>query len=126
LRGCSSTSIERPSGLEQLDFLYTPSRDVAADARYFTEVLGARLAFAVEGMGARVAQVELTTIPIYRVADLGQTLVALEARGWSRESTFEIPQGPCCSFQTPGGQRIALYELTRPEAASHFLGRRDF
>jgi len=27
---------------DQLDFLYTPSRDVAADARWFTEVLGGR------------------------------------------------------------------------------------
>jgi len=44
----------------QLDYLYTPSSDVAADARFFTEVLGGRLAFAVEGMGARVAMIELT------------------------------------------------------------------
>jgi hypothetical protein len=34
--------------------------------------------------------------------------------------------GPCCSFATPGGQRIAVYELTRPQVAEHFLGRRDF
>ena len=26
---------------ESLDYLYTPSRDVAADVRYFTDVLGA-------------------------------------------------------------------------------------
>src|SRR5438309_9528512 len=38
----------------QLDYLYTPSTDVAADARFFTDVLGGKLAFAVEGMGARV------------------------------------------------------------------------
>jgi hypothetical protein len=47
----------------QLDYLYTPSTDVAADARYFVDVLGGRLAFAVEGMGARVAMVELTDGP---------------------------------------------------------------
>jgi hypothetical protein len=34
--------------------------------------------------------------------------------------------GPCCSFTTPGGHRIAVYELTRPEVAAHFAGRRDF
>ena len=45
---------------EQLDFIYMPSRDVAADVVYFTEVLGAKLTFAVEGMGTRVAMVELT------------------------------------------------------------------
>ena len=36
----------------RLDYLYTPSKDVAADAKYFTDVLGGRLVFAVEGMGA--------------------------------------------------------------------------
>jgi hypothetical protein len=50
----------------------------------------------------------------------------MQARGWVREHTFEIPHGPCCSFRTPGGHRFALYQLTRPEAANHFEGRRDF
>ena len=48
---------------EQLDFLYVPSSDVAADARYFTEVLGGRLVFAVEAMRTRVAAVDLTDGP---------------------------------------------------------------
>ena len=48
---------------EQLDFIYMPSRDVAAHVRYFTEVLGAKLTFAVEGMGTRVAMLELTDHP---------------------------------------------------------------
>ena len=39
---------------------------------------------------------------------------------------IEIPQGPCCSFQAPGGQRLAIYELARPEVEQHFVGRRDF
>jgi hypothetical protein len=127
---------------ENLDFLYIPSVDVAADARYFTEVLGGRLVFAVDAMGTRVAAVGLTSEPplllfadhvvgerpifVYRVAELRAGLDALEARGWEREDTFEIPHGPCCSFQTPRGHRIALYQLTRPEAAAHFDGRRDF
>jgi hypothetical protein len=50
----------------------------------------------------------------------------MEARGWQREGTFEIPHGPVCSFTTPGGHRLAVYELTRPEAEEHFAGRRDF
>jgi hypothetical protein len=127
---------------EQLDFLYTPSRDVAADMTYFTEILGARVAFAIEGMGTRVAALELTEGPplvlltdhvegdrailVYRVPDLDAALGELESRGWQREHTFEIPQGPVCSFRTPGGHGFALYELTRPEAAAHFAGRRDF
>ena len=68
---------------EQLDFLYTPTRDVASDLAYFTGVLGGR-------------------------------------------AMFEIPHGPCCSFRTPSGHRIALYQLTRPEVAEHFAGRFDF
>ena len=127
---------------DQLDFLYTPSRDVAEDMTYFTEILGARVLFAIDGMGTRVAALELTEGPplvlltdhvegdraimVFRVPDLEAALATLESRGWQREHTFEIPQGPVCSFRTPGGHRIALYELTRPEAAAHFAGRRDF
>ena len=48
---------------EQLDFIYMPSGDVSGDVRYFTDVLGARVVFAVEGMGTRVAMVELTDQP---------------------------------------------------------------
>lgn len=129
-------------GFESLDFVYHPSRDVKRDLAYFTNVLGGRLHFAVEGMGARVAAIELappppmllladhvegdTPILVYRVANLPSELAALKGRGWSEESTFEIPHGPICSFRAPGGQRIALYELTRPGAAATFEGRRDF
>ena len=35
-------------GIESLDFLYTPSRDVAGDVADHTDVLGGRLAFAIE------------------------------------------------------------------------------
>jgi hypothetical protein len=65
-------------------------------------------------------------ILVYRVADLEAALTALERRGWGREPTFEIPHGPICSFQGPGGHRVAVYQLTRPEVAAHFEGRRDF
>jgi hypothetical protein len=127
---------------EQLDFLYTPSGDVAADVRWFTEVLGGRLVFAIEAMGARVAMVELTDGPphllltdhlegdrpvfVYRVASIETTLAGLEERGWERVASFEIPQGPCCSFRGPGGHRIAVYEEVRPGVADHFAGRFDF
>ncbi len=128
--------------LEQLDFVYMPSSDVPSDVEYFTTVLGGRLVFAVEGMGTRVAMLELTEAPprvllaghlegdqpvlVYRVADLPAALQELEGRGWQPESTFEIPHGPICSFRTPGGHRIAVYELARPQIEEHFAGRRDF
>ena len=127
---------------QQLDFIYTPSSDVARDMTYFTDGLGGTLLFSVEGMGARAAVIKLTEQPphvlltdhlegerailVYRVADLETSLGELEARGWKREETFEIPHGPCCSFTAPGGHRVALYELTRPEVGAHFEGRFDF
>lgn len=132
---------DRPP-FEQLDFLYMPSSDVSADLAYFTEVLGGRVVFAIEGMGTRVAAVKLAPGPplvlltdhlegdrailVYRVPDLQASLAALVGAGWEREHTFEIPHGPIVSFRSPGGHRIALYQLTRPEAAVHFDGRRDF
>ena len=125
-----------------LDFLYVPSRDVADDLRWFGEVLGGRVVFAIDSMGARVAAVELSEDPPlvlltdhlegdrpilgYRVPDLDVALGILEGRGWRRERRFEIPHGPICSFEGPGGHRVALYQLTRPEVAGHFEGRRDF
>jgi hypothetical protein len=127
---------------DQLDFVYMPSRDVEADVAYFTEVLGGRLLFAVEGMGTRVAMLELTDAPprimlaghlegdrpvlVYRVPNLDEALSTLEARGWERGHRLEIPQGPCYSFTAPGGQRLAIYERSRPDVESHFVGRRDF
>ena len=126
----------------QLDFLYCPSGDVAAEASYFTDVLGGELVFAIESGGTRVAAIRLTGGPplflladhvegdrpilVYRVDDLAASLVELQARGWQPVETFEIPHGPCCSFRTSGGHRVALYQLTRPEVAAHFEGRRDF
>lgn len=130
------------STFEQLDFVYMPSRDVEADVRYFTEVLGGTLSFAVEGMGTRVAMVELGDQPprillaghlegdrpimVYRVSHIGQAMDELESRGWERGQMLEIPHGPVCTFTTPGGHRLAIYQLTRPEVGEHFAGRRDF
>jgi catechol 2,3-dioxygenase-like lactoylglutathione lyase family enzyme len=127
---------------EQLDFLYVPSRDVARDLAFFSEVLGGRVVFAIDSMGTRVAAVRLTEDPplvlltdhlegdrlilVYRVPDLEAALTELEGKGWRREHTFEIPHGPICSFEGPGGHRVAVYQLTRPEVAAHFEGRRDF
>jgi hypothetical protein len=126
----------------QLDYLYTPSRDVAADAKFYSDVIGGRVAFAVEGMGARVAMIELTDGPphvlltdhldgerpiyIYRVDDLRKAATALKRRGLEDERRLEIPMGPCSSFTMPNGHRIALYEASRPEVLKHFLGRKDF
>ena len=110
--------------------------------KYFTDVLGARLVFAIQSMDTKVAMLELTEGPplvlladhlegerpilIYRVADLREMLSVMEARGWAREETFEIPQGPCCTFVAEGGHRIGVYQLTRPDVGKSFEGRREF
>jgi hypothetical protein len=127
---------------EQLEYLYTPSRDVALDAAYFVDVLGATLAFAVEGMGARVAMVQLTGGPphvlltdhlegeqpilVYRVDDLRKAVARLKKQGLKSERRLELPMGPCSSFATPQGHRVALYEASRPGVLDHFMGRKDF
>jgi hypothetical protein len=127
---------------DRLDFVYMPSRDVAADAGHFINVLGAELVFAIEAFEARVAMVRLSSGPpdllladhlsgdrpilVYRVGDLDEALQSLEARGWTPAPRFGIPHGPCCAFETSGGHRLAIYELTRPEVAERLAGRRDF
>jgi len=127
---------------EQLDYVYSPSRDVAADLKYFETVLGARVVFAIEGMGARVAMLELAAGPpallladhlegegavlVFRVPRLREAMRSLEERGWEGGTTLELPMGPACSFTTPGGHRLALYEPSRPGVVGHFEGRRDF
>lgn len=127
---------------EQLDYLYIPSKDVGADKKHFTEVLGGRAVFAIADGDDRVAMIELTPGPprllfadhlegerailIYRVPNLKAALKELAGRGWEQEGTFEIPQGPCCSFVSPAGHRVALYQLTRSQVEEHFAGRFDF
>ena len=127
---------------EALDFLYVPSKDVAADAEHFATVLGAEHVFSIEAYGTRVAMLRLAAagpavlfadhlegerpILVYRVADLEACMDLLRARGWKEAPVFGIPHGPCCAFDTPGGHRLAIYELTRPEMDTRFSGRRDF
>ncbi len=127
---------------KSLDYVYLPSRDVAADLRYFVDVLGGREIFAIEAMDTRVAVVALTDEPpqlvlaghlegdrpilVYRVDDLVAASRELEGRGWLPGRPVEIPHGPVRSFSAKGGQRLAIYQLTRPAVIESFAGRRDF
>jgi hypothetical protein len=127
--------------LEGLDFLYTPSRDVAADMAELTGALGGEVVFAIEDGGIRVAMIDFGVTPrvlltdhldgehpilVYRVVDLRAANADLAERGWAPERSLEIPMGPCSSFRSAGGHRIALYEASRPGVLHHFEGRRDF
>jgi hypothetical protein len=127
--------------LGRLDYLYTPSDDVAADVRYFVDVLGATFGFAIEDGGVRVAMVELggppailltdhiegdRPIQLYAVEDVTTARKDLATRGWKQERAVELPPGPAITFRTPGGLRLAIYEPVRPFVVESFKGRRDF
>jgi hypothetical protein len=53
-------------------------------------------------------------------------MAELETRGWQRGTQLELPMGPACSFTATGGQRLAIYEATRPGVVEHFAGQADF
>src|SRR3954471_16232672 len=95
---------------EQLDFVYMPSRDVAADMERFASLLGASIAFAIEAFGARVAMLRLASGPpellladhlegerpvlVYRVPDLAAAVDSLLMLGLSPCPKLAIPHGP--------------------------------
>lgn len=128
--------------IESFDFLYMPSSDVARDLGYYRDVLGAEIVFAIEAFGTRVAEVRLTKggprlllaghlegevpVVLHRVDDLEATLSDLRRRGALIEAEFGFPHGPAAELRTPGGQRLAFYELTRPQADERLAGRMDF
>jgi hypothetical protein len=64
-------------------------------------------------------------ILVYRVADYAAAVARLREAGIGEVHELEIPHGPCASFHAPDGQRLAVYELARPGAASMFDGRID-
>jgi hypothetical protein len=125
-----------------LDYVYAPSSDVAVDARWFGEVLGAELVFAIESEGTRVAMLRVGSgappvlvtdhlpddrpIFLYRVEDLAAASRTLSARGWAPDRTLELPMGPAATFHAPGGLRLAIYEPVRPSVVDSMAGRRDF
>jgi hypothetical protein len=119
-----------------------PSRDPAADLRYFSEALGAEVVFAIEAFDTRVAMIRLgeespplllaghldgeRPILVYRVSDLEAASAELRDGGCDVTEPFGIPHGPCAEVSSPGGHRLAIYQLTRPEARERLAGRRDF
>jgi hypothetical protein len=141
-RSSSASSRSLNVLFEQLDFVYLPSRDVATDTAYYTDELGAELVFAIEAFGTRVAMVRLSPTPpalllaghlegnlpilVHRVDDLDDAIALLQERGARVGSRFGIPHGTGVELITPGPQRLAVYELSRPDAAERLAGRRDF
>jgi hypothetical protein len=127
---------------DRLDFVYLPSDDVAADVELYTEGLGGELVFAIERFGTRVAMLRADDqgpalllaehlegeqpILIFRVDDLKAAGAELCERGMTLGGEFEMPYGHGVQLETPGPQRLAIYQLTRPERGASIRGRRDF
>jgi hypothetical protein len=126
---------------ESLDFVYVPTSDVDTAAAHHGQVLGAELLWKVRAMGTTVAALQVSAegpqillsghlagerpILVYRVADYRGAVAALRGSGLTAIDELEIPHGPCAAFHAEGGQRLAVYQLTRPEATTHFDGRID-
>jgi hypothetical protein len=126
---------------ESLDFVYMPSRDPVAELDWFENVLGAEVVFAIEAFGTRVAMVQPATGPavllaghlkgerpvlVFRVDSLDRATGELREAGAEVSAEFGIPHGPVREIEAPGGHRLAIYELTRPERAESLRGRRDW
>ncbi|MEA2166939.1 MAG: hypothetical protein QOF76_239 [Solirubrobacteraceae bacterium] len=127
---------------EDLDFLYLPSRDVAADVRHYTTGVGAELVFAIERFGTRVAMIRLAAegpdlllaehlegdqpISVFRVGSLAAAVAELEGRGVTVGERFGFPFGEGVELGNPGPQRVAIYEATELERGRSITGRRDF
>ncbi len=124
-----------------LDFVYVPTTDVDAAADRYVDVFGAELVWKVRGMGTVVACLRVSDggppillsghlqgdnpVLVWRVADYRASVAELRAAGVTDIEELEIPHGPCASFQAPGGQRMAVYQLVRPGANDYFVGRID-
>ena len=127
---------------DELDFIYCPSSDVAAELAYYVERLGAadgvrhrsvrnsgrddsahrhrpKLLLAQHLHGER-------PVLIYRVPDLDAAEADLARRGVRFGPRFGFPDGDATELDVPGPQRIAVYQRTRPERAAQLEGRKDF
>ena len=127
---------------EELDFIYLPSRDVAAELTDYVDGLGAEVVYSIERFGTRVAQLRMPgggpklllaqhlhgeqPVLIYRVPDLGAAEAELARRGVTVSERFGFPDGDAVEIELPGPQRIAVYERTRPDRAASIVGRHDF
>ena len=123
-----------------LDYIYVPAADVDGEIQRYVDTLDAELVWKVRGMGTTVACLRLgapgpaillsghlrgaSAILVYRVQDYAATLARLRERNVAVRE-LEIPHGPCATFTMEGGQRYAVYQLTRPDAVHYFNGRID-
>lgn len=125
---------------ESLDYLYVPAPDIKASIKYYTSVLGGKLAWKIHAYGVWVACVQVANseppyllladhikdlMLIYRVANLDKASAALKSKGWKQIDRIEIPPGPCCTFSDPASNRLVIYENSRPFVMDEFRGKMD-
>ena len=126
---------------ESLDFLYIPSQNIHKSISYYIDILNGELLWKIHAYGVWVACIKLSNkepcilladhiekkdmILIYRVNNLDNIYSELKSRGWIEEKRLGIPNGPCCIFRDPAGNRIAIYENKRPNVMEEFKGRID-
>jgi hypothetical protein len=60
------------------------------------------------------------------VRNLDQTVSKLARSDIEVRARFEIPHGPGAELRGAGPQRVAVYEVVRPDVANRLNGRRDF
>ena len=98
--------------------------------------------FAIEAMGTRVAEVALARegprvilaehlagdapILLHRVSDLDAGVGGVRRTRAASRCASRAAARPVRTLRSPGGQRLGLYQLARPEVDEHFAGRADF
>jgi predicted enzyme related to lactoylglutathione lyase len=114
----------------RLAYVYTGTQHYNRDFAYYLNTLHARLVWEFSRFGARVCAFDLTGSKpfilladhfrepgfrlMYEVENLNDTMKGLCHEGWKSEGpVFPLPDGTCCIFRDPSGNR---YGLIQPEA----------
>ena len=63
---------------------------------------------------------------MHRVAGLDAAVLELERRRVEVSERFGFPHGEAVEISSPGGQRLAIYELTRPGGGRAARRAHDF
>jgi predicted enzyme related to lactoylglutathione lyase len=127
--------------LGRLAYLYIGTAAFDRDVAYYRDVLGAEVVWAFNAFDAKVAALRVADGPLFLLADhrpapscmpilavenLEATVEELKERGWHFEGNlFEIPNGPCCRFNDPSGNPLALFQDVRPDAMERAFADKD-
>ena len=114
-----------------LRYLYVGTSDTEREVAIWSAMPGVTLRWRFQNFGADVAALDLGTapvvlladhrppgsvLPIYAVADLDESVAAMESDGWTvDERSFGTPEGPASLLATSGGARLALLQVDRPD-----------